>query len=338
MDRKPAAPVPATMIEAVRHFADPGVAHDFFVSVRWPSGVACPLQCGSVKVAYMPKRRRWYCNDCKGQFTAKTRTIFEDSPIGFDKWLPAIWLIASNRNGISSCELARALGTTQKTAWFMLHRIRAAMKDDGTIDPLTGEVEADETWVGGELQHSRKARKLQRQGFKVNAFTPKTAVFGVVQRGGKARAWVVPRFSKRAVLPKLFSSVHHDATVHTDESLLYSQIDERFLFHHTVNHAIEYVNGNKHINNVEGFWSVLKRTLGGTYIHCMPKHLEAYLDEQLFRYNAREKHDAARFPLALAGAEGRRLTYEALRTRALEGEANVRFIPRSATIKPSEEG
>lgn len=207
------------------------------------------------------------------------------------------------------------------------------MKDDGSIAPLTGDVEADESWIGGELQYSKKARKMQRKGIKVTPFTPKTAVFGVVQRGGKARAWVVPKLSKRAVLPKLFSNVHHDATVHTDESQLYTAIDERFLMHHTVNHAIEYVNGNKHINNIECFWSVLKRTLGGTYIHVMPKHLDAYLDEQIFRFNARDRKDAERFPMALAGAEGRRLTYKALKTRKLEDEPNVRFIPRSATPK-----
>src|SRR5271166_1955185 len=129
--------IPETMIEAVRQFADPQAAHDFFVQMRWPNGVACPLSCGSVTVAYMPKRRRWYCNDCKGQFTAKTRTVFEDSPIGFDKWLPAIWLLASNRNGISSYELARGLQVTQRTAWFMLHRIRAAMESDD-FSPLRG--------------------------------------------------------------------------------------------------------------------------------------------------------------------------------------------------------
>ena len=145
MDKQP---IPETMLQAVRQFADPQVAHDFWVAMRWPNGVACPLNCGSVRVAYMPKRRRWYCNDCKGQFTAKTRTIFEDSPIGFDKWLPAIWLIASNRNGISSHELARALGVTQKTAWFMLHRIREAMLADNALAPLMGTSEELAAFAG----------------------------------------------------------------------------------------------------------------------------------------------------------------------------------------------
>jgi len=150
-------PIPDTMLQAVRQFADPQVAHDFFVQIRWPNGVACPrMGCGSASVAYLPKYRRWYCNDCKRQFTAKVGTIFEDSPIGFDKWLPAIWLIASNRNGISSTELARALKVTQKTAWFMLHRIRLAM-GSGSFRMLTGIVEADEAYIGGKWTSKPKS-------------------------------------------------------------------------------------------------------------------------------------------------------------------------------------
>jgi len=146
----PKQEIPRSMLEAVQQFSDPQAAHDFFVQIRFPNGVACPrMGCGSDAVAYMPKHRRWYCNDCKRQFSAKVGTIFEDSPIGLDKWLPAIWLIASNRNGISSHELARALKVTQKSAWFMLHRIREAMADPGFIK-LMGPVEADETYVGGK--------------------------------------------------------------------------------------------------------------------------------------------------------------------------------------------
>ena len=135
MDKQP---IPETMLEAVRQFSDPQVAHDFFVQLRWPNGVACPrMGCGSANVAYLAKQKRWYCNECHRQSSAKVGTIFEDSPIPFTKWLPAIWLLASNRNGISSCEVARALKVTQKTAWFMLHRIRLAM-NDGSIDQLRG--------------------------------------------------------------------------------------------------------------------------------------------------------------------------------------------------------
>ena len=149
------------MLEAARQFADPQTAHDFFVQMRWPNGAACPRTgCGNADVVYMPKQRRWYCRECKGQFTAKTGTIFEDSPIGFDKWLPAIWLIASNRNGISSYEIARGVKVTQKTAWFMLHRIREAMQDD-TFSMFTGTVEVDEAYIGGK--HRTKSLKKRRE-------------------------------------------------------------------------------------------------------------------------------------------------------------------------------
>lgn len=243
--------VPETMLEAVRQFADPVAAHDFWVQMRWPDGVACPLACGSVRVAYMPKRRRWYCNDCKQQFTAKVGTIFEDSPIGFDKWLPAIWLIASNRNGISSYELARALRVTQRTAWFMLHRIRKALENDD-LTPFSGTVEVDEAYIGGKWEN--KPLKVRRQGEsgRLAHWRSKTAVLGMVERGGKVRAWAVPSTTGKTMLPKLRESIHHDATVFTDSNTVYTHIDEYFMTHSTVNHsAAEYVCGRVHTNTIE---------------------------------------------------------------------------------------
>jgi len=310
--------VPETMLQAVRQFADPQTAHDFFAQIRWPNGVACPrMGCGTDLVTYLPKYRRWYCNECKRQFSAKVGTIFEDSPIGLDKWLPAIWLIASNRNGISSHELARALEVTQKTAWFMLQRIRLAMKDKH-FEPLTGEVEVDETYVGGSLRFSKKARALTKAGHEIDFRVSKTAALGIVQRGGQARAWVVANVGKRDLLPKMLKHIHQDATVHTDSSSAYTDINEHFLYHHVVNHSIEeWVRGNAHINNIEGFWSVLKRTIGGTYIHVDPKHLDRYLDEQLFRFNERENMDGPRFAKATKGADGKRLTYKTLTNKGL---------------------
>jgi len=316
MEAKAPTQIPETMLEAVRYFADPQVAQDFFVSVRWPHGVACPrMGCGSAEVAYLAKVRRWYCNECKRQFSAKVGTIFEDSPIGLDKWLPALWLLASNKNGISSHELARALGVTQKTAWFMLHRIRHSMKDDST-EILTGDVEADETYIGGKVKHNKKLRAYTRatgEQFIGKYAGDKTPIFGVMQRGGRAKAWVVPDTKHKTLLPKLYESVHHGATLHTDSASIYKVTgEEYFNIHQVVNHAIEYVRGNAHINNMECFWSVLKRTLGGTYIHAHPRHLERYLDEQLFRFNERENDDGPRFAKAAKGADGKRLTYKTL--------------------------
>jgi len=306
-------PIPETMVQAVRQFANPRVAHDFFVQMRWPNGVACPrLGCGSANVSYLgPKYRRWYCPECKRQFTAKTRTIFEDSPIGFDKWLPAFWLIASNRNGISSCEIARGLGVTQKTAWFMLHRIREAMQADDS-SPLTGTVEVDEAYIGGKW-HNKSLRARKALGRKAFMRDGKTAVLGMVQRKGKVRAWAVADTTHKTVLPKLRDSIHHDATLYTDESMLYKHVNEFFLHHASVNHSIEeYVRGNVHTNSIESFWAVLKRTIGGTYTHVAPEHLDRYLAEQIFRFDERENDDGPRFVKATKGADGKRLTYKAL--------------------------
>jgi transposase-like protein len=305
-------PIPETMLEAVRQFSDPQVAHDFFVQRRWPNGVACPrMGCGSADVTYLAKYRRWNCKDCKRQFTAKVGTIFEDSAIGLEKWLPAFWLIASNRNGISSHELARGLGVTQKTAWFMLHRIREAMKSDAT-DPLTGTIEADETYMGGKWENKPKhVRNVE--GARAKAYASKTPVVGMVERGGRVRAFTLPAATHETLLPKLRDSIHHDATLYTDAATFYTHANEFFLHHASVNHSLqEYVRGNVHTNNIECFWAVLKRTMGGTYIHVNPRHLDRYLAEQVFRFDERENADGPRFAKAVKGADEKRLTYKAL--------------------------
>ncbi len=301
------------MMQAVRQFADPQVAHDFFVQIRFPNGVACPrLGCGSATVAFMPKVRRWYCNECKRQFSVKVGTIFEDSPIGLDKWLPAVWLIASNRNGISSYEIARGLGVTQKTAWFMLHRIREAMAADST-EPLRGIVEADEAYIGGSWEKMNRKRRRVIEASGKTAYSSKQAVFGMVERGGRVRAYAIKNAKAGTLLPKLRDSIHHDATVYTDAAEFYTHINEYFLHHSSVNHSLkEYVRGNIHTNNIECFWAVLKRTIGGTYTHVNPRHLDRYLSEQVFRFDERENDDGPRFVKATKGADGKRLTYKAL--------------------------
>jgi transposase-like protein len=311
MDKQP---IPDTMIEAVRQFADPKVAHDFVTQIRFPNGVACPRQgCGSARVAFLEKSMRWYCNECKKQFSVKVGTIFEDSPIPLTKWLPAIWLLASNRNGISSCEVARALKVTQKTAWFMLHRIRLAMQND-SFEKLTGSVEVDETYIGGRTRHKVRgagSRGCQPSGRKGMGPVGKTPVMGIVQRDGKARAWVIPSVRQKTLLPKIWDNVEHGATVYTDALHSYKHLHREYV-HFVINHAYEYVREHVHTNNVEGFWSVLKRTLGGTYIAARPQHLQAYVEEQVFRFNEREEADGPRFAKALKGADGKRLTYNTL--------------------------
>jgi transposase-like protein len=317
--QSPAVPVPETMLEAVRMFASEQVAHDFFVAMRWPGGiVACPRACGSLEVAYMAKQRRWYCNECKRQFTAKIGTVFEDSPIGFSKWLPAFWLLASNRNGISSHELGRALKVTQRTAWFMLQRIRLAMQDD-TFDQLRGTVESDEAYIGGKWESMNKKRRRAIEKAGLTPLSSKAPVVGMIERrhrdGGKGRvrAYAVPDTTHKTLLPLLTKSIDQDATLYTDESTLYTHINEFFLKHSAVNHGLkEYVRGNVHTNNIECFWAVLKRTIGGTYTHVHPRHLDRYLAEQVYRFNERENKDGPRFAKATKGADGKRLTYKAL--------------------------
>lgn len=304
---------PQTLLEAIRHFSDPERAHDFVKRLRWPHAVACPrMGCGSADVREIRgKRPRWFCRECKREFTAKLGTIFEDSPIGFDKWLPAMWLLSSDRNGISSCELARAIGVTQKTAWFMLHRIRLAMAQ-GSFEQVDGEVEIDETFVGP------KARSTKRRGPKANGgkgpAANKTTVLGFRQRGGIVRAFVVRDVRRTTLLPRIREHVAPGAIVYTDA--LKSYHDVQFGWRHfVIDHAVEYVRGNVHTNSIESFWSVLKRTLRGTYVAPRPWHLQRYLDEQIFRFNARESTDGPRFCEAVKGVEGKRLTYKDLIAR-----------------------
>jgi len=271
---------PTTLREAIAYFADADRAHAFVVKLRFPNGVACPRQgCGSANVGYISTRRMWQCKDCKKQSSVKVGTIFEDSPIGFDKWLPAMWMLAGDRNGISSHELGRAVGVTQKTAWFMLHRIRLAMKERSLTPPLSGEVEADETFVGGKTRtawHSRAGfRKLEH-----GPATGKTTVFGMVERTqpghkhNRVRAMVVPDRKSKTLLPKIRENVLPGSILYTDALWSYRATETEYR-HYIIDHAVRYVEGRVHTNTIENFWSCVKRTLHGTYIAPRPFHLDA---------------------------------------------------------------
>jgi transposase-like protein len=306
---------PSTLLEAVTYFADPDRAHAYAVRLRWPNGIACPRQgCGSASVQFIATRKKWRCKECKRQFTAKVGTIFEDSPVPFTKWLPAIWFLANTKNGTSSHELGRALGVTQKTAWFMLHRIREAMKDD-TADMLSGEVEADETFVGGK----QRATLTTPLGFRKAAHGPatgKATVFGMVQRGdgkrkSRVRAMIVPNHKASSLIPKVYANVLPGSILYTDALRSYSQTDRDYV-HEFIDHSLRYVEGRVHTNTIENFWSCLKRTLHGAYIAPRAFHLAAYVDEQVFRFNAREGNDADRFVAVLKNTDGRRVTWKRL--------------------------
>jgi transposase-like protein len=304
--------VPRTLIEAVAYFADQQVAHDFFVALRWPNGAGCP-HCGNAEVHYLPKYRRWTCKECRQQFTAKTGTIFEDSPISFSKWLPAIWLLTATRNGTSSCELSRAVGVTQKTAWFMLHRIREALADRGD-GFLSGPVEADETYVGGLTKNMNAKRKAKYQ--RTWSGEGKSAVFGIVERSnperkGRVRAWVIPFVENEYLQGNIRRNVAPGSEVHTDGFPAYRGLKRDYI-HQVIDHAYEYVRGHVHTNSIESFFSVFKRTIRGTYIAPRPKHLQRYVQEQVYRFNERESNDAPRFAQAAKLTEGKRLTYKRL--------------------------
>ena len=239
---------PSTLLEATRIFANPDVAREFVVALRWPNGVACPrMGCGSADIQWIATRKLWRCKGCKRQFTAKVGTIFEDSPIGFDKWLPAMWLLSSAKNGISSLELHRSLGVTQKTAWFMLHRLRLAMQAE-SFEMMTGPVEIDETYIGPkhrrEPLHKTECRKSKGPS------AGKTVVMGIVERGGRVTAEVVPNSRESTLLPKIKETVAAGATVYTDALVSYRNLDRHDYAHYVINHAQEYVRGHVHTNSI----------------------------------------------------------------------------------------
>lgn len=306
---------PTTLIEAVRYFEDLDVCQDFMVKFRWPNGVTCPT-CGSQEVSYVSTRRIWTCkaNHSKKQFSVKVGTIFEDSPISLDKWLPAMWLIANAKNGISSYEIARALNVTQKTAWFMMHRIRLAMH--GESGPFSGQVEVDETFIGGAarfMHKNKRAEKITGTGGK-----DKTAVVGLLERHGEGKnsrvhTEVVSDRRRKTLSPIVRQQVTEGSEVFTDALKSYEDLDDAYT-HQVIDHAEAYVRGNVHTNGIENFWSLLKRAIRGTYVNVEPFHLFRYLDEETFRYNNRKLGggDGARFEKIAAAVVGKRLTYAEL--------------------------
>jgi transposase-like protein len=305
---------PKTLQQAIQFFSDYENCRQFMVSVRWPDGkVRCP-NCGSEKVGYLEKARvyRCYGDHAKQKFSLKVGTIFEDSPIPLEKWLPAVWLLVSCKNGISSYEIHRALGITQKSAWFMLHRIRLAVQS-GSFVKLGGpgsEVEVDETFIGGKARNMH-AKERRRKGVKDAG--AKTIVIGALQRGGKVHAKVTPNRKKESIESVIFPSVEKGTTVYTDEFPAYKFVTDEYE-HKVINHLEKYVDGNIHTNGIENFWSLLKRGLSGTYVAVEPFHLFRYVDEQAFRFNNRATkdnplNDADRFHLAMSQIVGKRLTF-----------------------------
>jgi transposase-like protein len=308
-------PEPKSLQEAIIYFSNPDNCIDYLAVRRWPKGVICP-GCGSERVSFNAKRRTWKCSThhSKREFSAKIGTIYEDSPIPLDKWLTATWMLTNCKNGVSSYEIARDLRVTQKSAWFMLHRIRLAMQDDFFGSKLNGEVEVDETFIGGKARNMHKAKRAR---FPKHGPHGKTIVMGVLQRGGRVRTEVVENRERPAVQAVVREHVNPGSELYTDEWSAYFGLNSEYA-HQVINHADTYVDGKVHTNGLENFWSLLKRGLKGTYVSVEPFHLFRYLDEQMFRFNNRKNYaggkltDADRFSLAVSQIVGKRLTYAEL--------------------------
>ena len=297
------------LMGAIRHYSNPLTCIQEVASVKWPKGEPICPRCSSKKASFLKTRLMWKCMACKKQYSVKVGTIFEDSAIGLDKWLCAMWMLANCKNGVSSYEVGRALEVTQKTAWFMLQRIRYAMHH-GTINKMSGTIEADETFIGGAARFMHKHKREE----KIHGRGPsgKEIVFGLLERNtGKVRTHHVATRRKGELTSIVQKNVRKGSEVMTDELLSYDGLNSEYA-HKVINHAEQYVDGNVHTNRMENFWSLLKRSIKGTYVSVEPFHLFRYLDEQSFRYNERTNTDAERFQKVLGSVAGKRLTWNDL--------------------------
>jgi transposase-like protein len=312
---------PKSLQEAILYFSNPDNCVDYLALRRWPNGVNCP-GCGSEKVKFNPNRRTWQCSShhAKREFSVKVGTVMEDSAIGLDKWLTAMWLVTNCKNGISSYEVARDLRVTQKTAWFMLHRIRLALQDDSFGSKFGGEVEVDETFIGGKARNmhlDKRERRITGTGGK-----DKTVVMGILERGGKVRTAVITTRKKAALQSQVKAHVEAGAALYTDALQSYDGLAQEYA-HKVIDHAEKYVDGRIHTNGLENFWSLMKRGIAGTYVSVEPFHLFRYLDEQMFRFNNRKDlDDAGRFSLAVSQIVGKRLTFAELTGKVGAGTIN----------------
>src|SRR5271157_720894 len=305
---------PESLQDAIVYFSNPDNCIDYLVVRRWPNGIVCP-GCGSDSVSYNAKRRTWKCSKhhAKREFSIKVGSLCEDSAIGLDKWLTALWLLSNCKNGISSCELARDLDVTQKTAWFMLHRIRLALQDE-SFGKLNSEVEVDETFIGGKARNmhvDKRERRITGTGGK-----DKTIVFGALARGGKIRTVVVADRKRSALQSCVKEHVEAGSALYSDALASYDGLAQEYA-HKVIDHAEKYVDGQVHTNGLENFWSLLKRGIAGSYVSVEPFHLFRYLDEQVFRYNNRATednplNDADRFDMVVRKIFGKRLTFASL--------------------------
>jgi transposase-like protein len=306
---------PKTLQQAIKYFSNEQVCINTVATLRWPAGPVCP-KCSGTAHYYLATQKRWKCKNpkCAKQFTVKLGTIFEDSPITLDKWLIALWMLVNCKNGISSYEVGRDLGITQKSAWFVLQRLRLALQS-GSVNKMGGEgkhVEVDETFIGGlarNMHANKRKLRITHTGTK-----DKTAVQGILERGGEVRVAVVSNRKKHLLQSNIRAHIKAGSAIYTDALMSYMGLKQQGFQHEVIDHAEKYVDGQIHTNGLENFWSLVKRGLKGTYISVEPFHLFRYLDEQVYRYNNRGSknnpvHDGERFELALSQIAGKRLTF-----------------------------
>ena len=318
---------PKTLQEAIVFYSNQDNCLAYLAKKRWPDGVVICPTCGSNQVHFLKPRRVWQCvnEHPRRQFSIKVGTVMEDSPLGLDKWLIAMWALANDKNGISSYEVHRALGITQKTAWFLGHRIRLAMQNGGIFRKLSGHVEVDETFIGGKARNMHKSKREQMIHGRGTA--GKVVVIGTLKRTSEdgpsqMHADVVENRHTETLQGYVKSKVRKGSKLYSDEFSAYAGLENEY-DHRVINHAIEYVSGLIHTNGAENFWSLFKRCLHGTYVSVEPFHLFRYIDEQEFRFNKRgnKKHpmnDSDRFNLVVSQITDKRLTYKALTGKTQE--------------------
>lgn len=318
---------PKTLQQAILYFSNPDNCLQYIAVRRWPNGVICPT-CGRDDVSFLAKQRKWQCKSAhtQRQFSVKVGTIFEDSPLGLDTWLVVVWMITNCKNGVSSYEIHRAVKVTQKTAWFMLQRIRLAMQTGSFAKKMGGEggaCEADETFIGGKARNmhiATKKRRITGTGGK-----DKAAVMGILERGGEVRAMVVPDRKRTTLQAAVKNHVEAGSALYTDSLLSYNGLEGDYA-HQVINHAVKYVDGSIHTNGLENFWSLLKRSIAGTYVSVEPFHLFRYLDEQTFRFNNRkDMNDGDRFSKVVSQIKDKRVTYKELTGKTASSENTTLF-------------
>jgi len=335
---------PRSLQEAIAYFAEPERAFVYAVNLRWPGKkISCP-RCGHTEHSFLRTRLMWFCKGCKKQFSVKVGTIFEDSPLGMDKWMTAFWMVCNCKNGVSSAEMARTLKITQKSAWFMLHRVREVLKNRSVekLGSTGGAVESDESFIGPTPQKMHKERRAKLQQMRSekrgsDVWPGKTAVIGMLDRDTREiRTKVIPNVKRETLQNEILKNIKHGSRVYTDSAVAYDNLGKTFV-HEVVNHATEYVRGQVHTNGLENFWSLFKRNLRGTYVSVEPFHLDRYLDEQVWRFNNRggkkpeqRVSDADRFTLAMSNASGKRLTYAQLTGKGVDSLHNETAGTRTA--------